>query len=320
MSSPRYLVTGGAGFIGSHIAETLLKQGECVRVFDNYVTGRESNLDALKGLSGTLEILTGDLRDMDAVKTAVAGTEVVFHQGALASVPRSIVNPVLSLETNVNGTQNVLLAARDAGVRRVVYASSSSVYGNTPTLPKHEEMPTAPLSPYAVQKLTGELLCGVFTRVYGLETVALRYFNVFGPRQDPASEYAAVIPRFLTALLEKQQPIVFGDGEQTRDFTYVENVVQANLLAATSKEAIGQAMNVGCGECVSLNAVLRLAGELLGIQPEVEYREPRSGDVRDSLADISKAKQLLGYTPQIKFAQGLERTLNTLRSSLSLIS
>jgi UDP-glucose 4-epimerase len=285
-------------------------------VFDNYVTGRESNLDALKGLPGTLEILTGDLCDMDAVKTAVAGTEVVFHQGALASVPRSIANPVLSLETNVNGTQNILLAARDAGVRRVVYASSSSVYGNTPTLPKHEEMPTAPLSPYAVQKLTGELLCGIFTPIYGLETVALRYFNVFGPRQDPTSEYAAVIPRFLTALLEKQRPIVFGDGEQTRDFTYVENVVQANLLAATSKEAIGQAMNVGCGERVSLNAVLRIAGELLGIQSEIEYREPRSGDVRDSLANISKAKRLLGYTPQVEFAQGLERTLNALRSSL----
>lgn len=314
MSAPKYLVTGGAGFIGSHIAETLLKQGESVRVFDNYVTGRESNLEALKGLPGTLEILTGDLRDVEAVKVAVAGTEVVFHQGALASVPRSIANPVLSLETNVNGTQNVLLAARDAGVRRVVYASSSSVYGNTPTLPKHEAMPTAPLSPYAVQKLTGELLCEVFTGIYGLETVALRYFNVFGPRQDPTSEYAAVIPRFLTALLEKQRPIVFGDGEQTRDFTYVDNVVQANILAATAKDAVGQAMNIGCGERISLNAVLRIAGELLGIQPEIEYHEPRPGDVRDSLADISKAKRLLGYTPQINFAQGLERTLNALQT------
>ena len=319
MSSPRYLVTGGAGFIGSHIAEILLKQGESVRVFDNYITGRKSNLDALKGLPGTLEILAGDLRDMVAVRAAVVGTEVVFHQGALASVPRSIADPVLSLETNVNGTQNVLLAARDAGVRRVVYASSSSVYGNSPTMPKHEEMPTAPISPYGVQKLSGELLCGVFTRVYELETVALRYFNVFGPRQDPTSEYAAVIPRFLTALLEKRRPIVFGDGEQTRDFTYIENVVQANLLAATSKEAIGQAMNVGCGELVSLNSVLQIAGELLGVRPEIEYREPRSGDVRDSLADISKAKRLLGYTPQVKFAQGLERTLDALRSGLTLI-
>jgi len=202
----------------------------------------------------------------------------------------------------------------------VVYASSSSVYGNNPTLPKHEEMPTAPLSPYGVQKLSGELLCGVFTRVYGLETVALRYFNVFGPRQDPTSEYAAVIPRFLTALLEKRRPIVFGDGEQTRDFTYIENVVQANLLAATSKEAIGQAMNIGCGELVSLNSVLQMAGKLLGVQPEIEYCEPRSGDIHDSLADISKAKRLLGYTPQVNFAQGLERTLASLQSSLTFIS
>jgi nucleoside-diphosphate-sugar epimerase len=316
MNSPKYLITGGAGFIGSHIAETLLKRGESVRVFDNYVTGRESNLDALQGLPGRLEVLTGDLRDMDAVKAAVEGIEVIFHQGALASVPRSIANPTLSLETNVNGTQNVLLAARDAGVRRVVYASSSSVYGNTPTLPKHEEMPTAPLSPYAVQKLTGELLCVVFTRIYGLETVALRYFNVFGPRQDPTSEYAAVIPRFLTALLEQRRPIVFGDGKQTRDFTYVENVVQANLLAATSQEAIGQAMNIGCGERVSLNTVLRIAGELLGIVPEIDYHEPRSGDVRDSLADINKAQRLLGYVPQITFAQGLEQTLGALQSGL----
>jgi UDP-glucose 4-epimerase len=211
------------------------------------------------------------------------------------------------------GTQNVLIAARDQGVRRVVYASSSSVYGNTPTLPKYEEMPTAPMSPYAVQKLTGELLCGVFTRIYGLETVALRYFNVFGPRQDPASEYAAVIPRFLTALLEKRRPIVFGDGEQTRDFTFIENVVQANLLAATSQEAIGQAMNIGCGERISLNRVLDLARELLDTHIAAEYREARSGDVRDSLADISRARKLLGYTPAINFREGLARTAQELR-------
>jgi nucleoside-diphosphate-sugar epimerase len=320
MTSPKYLVTGGAGFIGSHIAETLLKQGESVRVFDNYLTGRESNLKVLQDLPGTVEILTGDLRDMDVVRAAVAGTEVVFHQGALASVPQSIAHPVLSLEINVNGMQNVLVAARDSGVRRVVYASSSAVYGNIPTLPKHEEMPTAPLSPYAVQKLAGELLCGVFTDIYGLETVALRYFNVFGPRQDPTSEYAAVIPRFLTALLEQQCPIVFGDGEQTRDFIYIENVVQANLLAATSKEATGQAMNIGSGERVSLNMVLQIASELLGIQPKIEYREARSGDVRDSVADISKVQRLLGYTPQVTFTQGLERTLHALRSSTTLIS
>lgn len=315
MIKTTYLVTGGAGFIGSHIAETLLKQGHTVRVFDNLATGRQSNLDALQGHIGQVEIVDGDLRDTVAVKKAVEGVEVVFHQGALASVPRSISDPTTSLETNVNGTQHVLLAARDAGVRRVVYASSSSVYGNTPTLPKHEAMPTAPMSPYAVQKLTGELLCGVFTRIYGLETVALRYFNVFGPRQDPTSEYAAVIPRFLTAAISQQRPVVFGDGEQTRDFTYIENVVQANLLASTSSKAIGEAMNIGCGTLISLNGVLQMAGELLHRTLDVDYRDARSGDVRDSLADISKARQLLDYVPTVSFKEGLERTLASLRNS-----
>lgn len=316
MITAKYLVTGGAGFIGSHIAETLLKQGHSVRVFDNLSTGRSSNLDTLQGHSGQVEIINGDLRDVDAVKNAVAGVEVVFHQGALASVPRSISDPTTSLETNINGTQHVLLAARDAGVRRVVYASSSSVYGNTPTLPKHEVMPAAPMSPYAVQKLTGELLCGVFTRIYGLETVALRYFNVFGPRQDPTSEYAAVIPRFLTAILKQQRPIVFGDGEQTRDFTYIENVVQANLLAATSPTAVGEAMNIGCGSLISLNVVLQRAGELVGRKIDIDYRAPRPGDVRDSLADISKAHHLLEYTPTVSFQEGLTRTLAALRATM----
>ena len=315
MTTARYLVTGGAGFIGSHIAEALLRRGESVRILDNLATGRQDNVNALQGLSGHLEIIEGDLRDAETVRAAVEGTEFVFHQGALASVPRSIADPVRSLETNINGTQNVLLAARDLGVRRVVYASSSSVYGNTPTLPKHEDMPTSPMSPYAVQKLTAELLCGVFTRIYGLETVSLRYFNVFGPRQDPASEYAAVIPRFLTALLEKRRPIVFGDGEQTRDFTYIENVVQANLLAATAPDAAGAAMNIGCGERISLNHVLELAGDLLGIKVEPDYREARPGDVRDSLADISKARRLLGYTPGVHFKEGLARTLEAMKKT-----
>ncbi len=311
-----YLVTGGAGFIGSHIAETLLKQGHTVRVFDSLATGRRSNLDALQGHTGHVEIIDGDLRDAEAVKKAVEGVEVVFHQGALASVPRSISDPTTSLETNVNGTQHVLLAARDAGVRRVVYASSSSVYGDTPTLPKHEAMPTAPMSPYAVQKLAGELLCGVFTRIYGLETVALRYFNVFGPRQDPTSEYAAVIPRFLTAAISQQRPIVFGDGEQTRDFTYIENVVQANILAATAPKAVGEAMNIGCGTLISLNGVLKMTSELLHRTLDVDYRDARSGDVRDSLADISKARQLLDYEPTVSFKEGLEKTLASLRTSV----
>lgn len=314
MATARYLVTGGAGFIGSHIAEALLDQGESVRVFDNLATGRQTNLAALKGRA---QFIHGDLRDFDSVKAAVKGVEVVFHQGALASVPRSIADPIASLETNINGTQNVLIAARNAGVRRVVYASSSSVYGNTPVLPKHEDMPTNPLSPYAVQKLTGELLCRVFTQIYGLETVSLRYFNVFGQRQDPASEYAAVIPRFLTALIEKRQPIVFGDGEQTRDFTYIANVVQANLLAATAPEAVGHAMNIGCGERISLNTVLRIAGELLMVTIDAEYRDPRPGDVRDSLADISLAERLLGYKPMVGFREGLALTLDAMRKSIA---
>ncbi|HEV2579729.1 MAG TPA: SDR family oxidoreductase [Ktedonobacteraceae bacterium] len=310
MTDVRYLVTGGAGFIGSHIAQALLDRGETVRVFDNLATGRQANLLALEGRAHAIQ---GDLRDMEAIKAAAQGVEVIFHQGALASVPRSIADPVASLESNVNGTQNVLLAARDAGVRRVVYASSSSVYGDTPTLPKREDMPTNPLSPYAIHKLTGELLCGVFTRIYGLETVALRYFNVFGPRQDPNSQYAAVLPRFLTALLEKRRPVVFGDGEQTRDFTYVENVVQANLLAATAPDAVGRAMNIGCGEQISLNSVLRLAGAMLGEPVEADYRETRAGDVKHSLADIRLAGQLLGYQPAVKFQEGLSRTLAALQ-------
>ncbi len=311
MATAKYLVTGGAGFIGSHIAETLLNDGQSVRILDNLATGREGNLVSLKGQA---EFVQGDLRNFDVVKAAMQGIEVVFHQGALASVPRSISDPITTLETNINGTQNVLLAARDAGVRRVVYASSSSVYGNTPTLPKREDMPTHPMSPYAVQKLSAELLCGVFTRIYGLETVALRYFNVFGPRQDPASEYAAVIPRFLTALIEGQRPIVFGDGEQTRDFTYIANVVQANLLAATAPDAVGHAMNIGCGQQVSLNTVLRIAGELLGVDVDPDYREPRAGDVRDSLADISLAQQLLDYKPTVSFRDGLANVVNAMRS------
>ncbi|GAC1363915.1 MAG: SDR family oxidoreductase [Ktedonobacteraceae bacterium] len=288
-----------------------------MRVFDNYATGRQSNLEAFKGLAGQVEVIPGDLRDMDAVTAAVQGVEVVFHQGAMASVPRSIAEPTKSLEVNVNGTHNVLVASRDAKVRRVVFACSSSVYGDTPTLPKHEDMPTAPMSPYAIHKLTGELLCGVFTRIYGLETVALRYFNVFGPRQDPKSEYAAVIPRFLTALLNHERPVVFGDGEQTRDFTYIDNVVQANLLAVTAPGAAGEFMNIGCGERISLNQVLQAAGELLGVKVNTEYREARAGDVRDSLADISKAQRLIGYNPTIKFREGLDRTLEALRAGVA---
>ncbi len=314
MSTTTYLVTGGAGFIGSHIAEVLLKQGHTVRIFDNLATGRKSNLEPLLHCPpGKLELVYGDLRDKEAVRAAMEGVEVVFHQGALASVPRSIADPIASLETNVNGTHHVLLAARDAGVRRLVYASSSSVYGNTPTLPKREDMPPAPMSPYAAHKLSGELLCQVFTQVYGLETVALRYFNVFGPRQDPHSTYAAVIPLFLQAFIERQRPIIFGDGEQTRDFTYIDNVVQANLLASIAPAAVGMAINIGCAESVSLNTILRLMGSMLDAYIEPEYREPRMGDVHDSLADIQRARSLLGYEPAISFQEGLTRTVAALQ-------
>lgn len=307
----RYLVTGGGGFIGSHIAEALLKRGEAVRIVDNMATGRESNLAAL---AGRAEVLRADVRDREAMRAAVEGVEVVFHEAALASVPRSVADPATTLEVNVTGTQNVLLAARDAGVRRVVFASSSSVYGDTPVLPKHEGMTPHPMSPYALHKLSAELLCGIFTRIYGLETVALRYFNVYGPRQDPQSAYAAVIPRFLSALRDGVRPVVYGDGEQTRDFTYVENVVAANLLAADAPDASGQAINIGCGQRISLNEVLRVAAELVGTAAEPEYRPPRPGDVRDSLADITRAYELLGYLPAVSFREGLTRTLASLRA------
>lgn len=306
----RYLVTGGAGFIGSHIAQTLLDQGQAVRVFDNLSTGREGNLAVL---AGRAEVIDGDLRDLAAVRAAVEGVEVVFHEAAIASVPSSVADPLGSLEVNVTGTQHVLLAARDAGARRVVFASSSAIYGDTPCLPSEESQRPDPLSPYALHKLTGEYLCRLFTRLYGLETVALRYFNVFGPRQDPASEYAAVIPRFLTALAEGRRPTVFGDGEQTRDFIYIENVVRANLLAAEAPNAVGEVINIGSGERMSLKEFLGIAGELLGVTVQAEYGEPRAGDVRDSCASIERARSLLGYAPAVSFREGLARTLAALR-------
>jgi len=310
MTTKTYLVTGGAGFIGSHIAATLLERGETVRIFDSLVTGREINLAALKGQA---EYIQGDLRDGVVLKEAMRGVDVVFHQAAIASVPRSIADPTGSLEINVNGTQNVLLAARDAGVRRVVFASSSAIYGDAPEFPKREDMYPAPLSPYALHKLTGEFLCSIFTRIYGLETIALRYFNVFGPRQDPASEYAAVIPRFLSLLSTGQRPVIFGDGEQTRDFVYVGDVVRANLLASTSSKAVGAVINIGAGKHTSLNTVLRIARELLGVQIEAEYRDGRPGDVRDSLADIQLAHRLLGFQPEIDLRTGLALTLESVR-------
>ncbi|MFB3880146.1 MAG: SDR family oxidoreductase [Armatimonadota bacterium] len=301
----RYLVTGGAGFIGSHLVGRLVEMGESVVVLDNLSTGKAANLAPWLD---SIAFLQADIRDLDAVRQACAGVDYLLHQAALPSVPRSVRDPVASNETNVNGTLNVLVAARDAGVRRLVYAASSSAYGDTPTLPKHEAMPARPLSPYAVSKHAGELYCRVFSGVYGLETVALRYFNVFGPRQDPGSHYAAVIPKFITALQQGERPVIFGDGEQSRDFTYVGNVVDANLLACRAEGTAGEVINIACGARTSLNDLVRVLERITGAAVEPIYEKARPGDVKHSLADITKAQRLLGYRPSISLEEGLART------------
>ena len=301
-----YLVTGGAGFIGSHIAEALVKRGDRVRALDNLITGRRENLSHI---ADRIEFIEGDIRDYDTALRAARGARVIFHQAAVPSVPRSVSEPALNHESNVNGTFNVLMAAREAGVRRVVYAASSSAYGDTETLPKHEYMPPSPLSPYAASKLFGEYYCQVFTRVYGLETVSLRYFNVFGPRQDPSSPYSGVISKFVTALLNGETPVIYGDGEQSRDFTYIANVVDANLRAAESDDAIGQVMNLGIGERVTLNQLLAELQKIIGSNLPARYEETRAGDVRHSLADISRARELVGYRPLVSLAEGLKQTV-----------
>ncbi|MGH9936690.1 MAG: SDR family oxidoreductase, partial [Blastocatellia bacterium] len=301
-----YLVTGGAGFIGSHIAEALVKRGDRVRVLDSLITGRRENLSPI---ADEIEFIEGDIRDYATTLRAVQGARVIFHQAAVPSVPRSVAEPALNHDINVNGTFNVLMAAREAGARRVVYAASSSAYGETETLPKQEDMPPSPLSPYAAAKLFGEYYCQVFTRVYGLETVSLRYFNVFGPRQDPSSPYSGVISKFITALLNGAPPVIYGDGEQSRDFTYIANVVDANLRAAESNEAIGQVMNLGIGERITLNRLLAELQKVIGANLPARYEETRAGDVRHSLADISRAQELIGYRPLVGLAEGLERTV-----------
>ena len=306
-----YLVTGGAGFIGSHIVEALVNSGEQVRILDNLSSGRRANIEHMLPQAEWLE---GDIRKIDTVRDAMDGVEVVFHEAAVPSVPRSIADPRTTLDVNVTGTLNVLLAARDAGCRRVVFASSSSVYGNTPMLPKVETMTPHPLSPYAISKLTGEQLCAVFTGVYGLETVALRYFNVFGPRQDPESAYAAVIPKFCHALLTGDTPVIYGDGEQSRDFTYIDNVVDANLKAAEADGAVGGVFNVAMGQTLSVNNLLQGLARLVEIAPRVRYDPPRTGDVRDSLADISAARATLGYLPTVSFEMGLAQTVARMQS------
>jgi UDP-glucose 4-epimerase len=305
------LVTGGAGFIGSHLVEALLRRGDQVRVFDNFSTGRHENV---KHLHDDVELIEGDLRDVDAVRRAVAGVEVVFHQAALASVQRSVDDPMTTNAVNVTGTLHVLMAARDAGVRRVVFASSSSVYGDTPTLPKVETQAPQPLSPYAVSKLAGEQYCMAFSVVYGLPSIALRYFNVFGPRQDPHSEYAAVIPRFIDRMVRGLPPIIYGDGLQSRDFTYIENVVDANLAAADAPASCSTVFNVGAGERTSLLDLAAQINHVLGCRLTPEHHPPRAGDVRHSLASIEAIGQTLGYAPRITLAEGLARTIEWFRS------
>jgi nucleoside-diphosphate-sugar epimerase len=307
-----YLVTGGAGFIGSSIAESLLAKGERVRILDNFSTGRRSNLETLKG---DVEVIEGTIVDPAVVTRAMKGVEVVFHEAAIPSVARSVENPQDSMLANVMGTTVVLDCARHAKVRRLVFAASSSAYGDTPTLPKVETMVPAPLSPYAVAKLTGEHLLQVFSSLYGIETLSLRYFNVFGPRQDPTSQYAAVIPNFITAALKRTRPTVYGDGEQTRDFCFIDNTVEANLLAAsTSNKLSGEVVNIACAERISLNQLLSHISEESGFKLDPEYVPGRAGDVRDSLASIDKARALIGYEPKIKAREGLRRTFAAFKS------
>src|SRR5206468_7937134 len=300
-----YLVTGGAGFIGSHLVEELVRRGHRVRVADSLITGKRRNLDHIAGV----EFIQGDLADPSVAQRVVAGVEYVLHQAAIPSVPRSVNDPITSNRANVEATLNVLVAARDAGVKRLVYAGSSSAYGDTPTLPKREDMTPSPLSPYALQKLVGEQYGQMFTRLYGFETVTTRYFNVFGPRQDPGSPYSGVISLFATALLERRPPTIYGDGEQTRDFTYIANVVDGVLRACDAPKAAGEVINVACGTRISLKELLRVMNRIAGTTIEPVYKEARAGDVKDSQADISKAKALLGYTPIVALEEGLRHTL-----------
>ena len=308
------LVTGGGGFIGSNVVRALLARGDDVRVLDNFSTGSRANL---AGLESDVQLVEGDLRSYERVHAAVRGAEVVFHEGALPSVPRSVQDPLTTTAVNVEGTLNVLLAARDEGVRRIVNASSSSVYGNTGTLPRVETQAPDPISPYAVAKLAAERFCTSFTRVYGMEIVSLRYFNVFGPRQDPSSQYAAVVPRFIRAIADDEPVTIYGDGDQSRDFTFVDNVVGANLLAADAPGVGGDILNVATGDSVTVNALADAIGAMLGKQVEKAYEPAREADVRASWADVGEAKRLLGYEMRVDFAEGLRRTADYLLSERS---
>jgi nucleoside-diphosphate-sugar epimerase len=308
----KVLVTGGGGFIGSNLARALVQRGDEVRVLDNFSTGNRTNLAEL---ASEVEVVEGELRSYERVHAATRGVEVVFHQGALPSVPRSVQDPLTTGAVNVEGTLNVLLAARDEGVRRIVFASSSSVYGNSGDLPRIETANPDPISPYGVSKLAAERYCVSFSRVYALETVALRYFNVFGPNQDPTSQYSAVIPRFVTAIADGRAVSIYGDGDQRRDFTYVDNVVEANLLAADANDANGAVLNIATGNATSVNQLADVIGKLLELPVEREQHPARAGDVRDSWADISRAEELLGWEPRVSLEDGLQLAADAFLSS-----
>jgi UDP-N-acetylglucosamine/UDP-N-acetyl-alpha-D-glucosaminouronate 4-epimerase len=308
-----YLVTGGAGFIGSNIAETLVSKGAHVRVIDDFSTGRPENLQTFQD---RVEFRKLDICNFSELRQAVEGVEYVLHQAAIPSVPRSVIDPISSHNADVTGTLHVLWASKEAGVKRVVYAASSSAYGDSERLPKHEEMPVKPISPYGLMKYVGEEYCRIFTALYGLETVSLRYFNVFGPRQDPTSQYSGVLSRFITSMLMEKPPVIFGDGEQSRDFTYVANVVNANLLACHSPKAAGRMYNVACGQRISLNEVVDVLNRILGTQLSAIHESPRVGDIKHSLADIERAKSELGYVPSVGFEQGLNQTVEWYRTYL----
>jgi len=309
----KLLVTGGAGFIGSSICRKLVSQGCFVRVVDNLLTGKKSNLAEV---IDKIEFIEADMGDSEVAQSAVKDIDVVLHQGALPSVPLSVEDPASTHKHCVDATFTLLLAARDAGVKRFVYAASSSAYGDAPTSPKTETMPACPLSPYAVGKLVGEYYCSVFSGVFGLETIALRYFNVFGPRQDPKSQYAAAIPAFVTAILKDKPPTIYGDGEQSRDFTYIDNVVNANLLAARAKQTNGEVINIACGQAVTVNEIIAMINKLLGKNVKPVCTDARAGDVKHSLADITAAQNLIGFEPIVSFSEGLQLAIDWYRNNL----
>lgn len=305
----KYLVTGGAGFIGSNIVRKILEQGNFVRVVDNFSTGRKGNIKEFLG-NLNFELMEGDLADLEVAKKSVKDMDFVLHQAAIPSVQRSVEDPLRSNNANINGTLNILLASRDEKIKRFVYAASSSAYGDSSRLPKKEDMPAMPISPYALTKYVGERYCQIFWKLYGLPTICLRYFNVFGPNQDPNSQYSAVIPKFIQALLKKERPIIYGTGEQSRDFTFVDNVVDINLLSVKTENGSGEVFNVGCGDQINLNQLLEMLRGLLGVDIKADYREARLGDVLHTKADISKAKKILGYSPKVGIKEGMIKTID----------